>query len=187
MDLTRRDSVSVIGFEPSVGCVRAIEKSMALNKRTNFTIFNCLVGDEDTYIPFDAGSDAQGASVYQAGRDSRKVRQVRLDDVGAIDAIEIGSPTILMIDVEGYEPKVLRGGAKLVTRLRPLIVFEYNLISKRYFDLGEIRRILGPGYNIFRLRKDALLDKETEAAWNCVAVPCNSEFENIVKHRICAE
>ena len=93
---------------------------------------------------------------------------------------------VLMIDVEGYEPNVLRGARELITKLKPLIIFEYNFVSKQHFEMNDIRQLLGDQYDIFRLRKDAMLDGDVVNAWNCVAVPRNSEFEGILQQRICA-
>jgi hypothetical protein len=105
------------------------------------------------------------------------VPQVRLDEHHSLTTIPSGSLVVLMIDVEGYEPKVLMGGGRFIERIQPLIIFEYNFVSKRYFRLGNIQDILGPGYRIYRLRVDGLLDGENEKAWNCVAIPVGTEFE----------
>ena len=45
--------------------------------------------------------------------------------------------------------------------------------------MSEIRQILGAGYTIYRLRSDGLLDGDVESAWNCVAVPAGSIYEDI--------
>ena len=53
-----------------------------------------------------------------------------------------------------------------------------------YYNIDEIGLILGGDYLIFRLRKEAFLDHELELAWNCVAVPIGTQFEEILKPRI---
>lgn len=63
-----------------------------------------------------------------------------------------------------------------IRRVRPLIVFEYNIVSKRHFHLCDIEALLGDSYNIYRLREEGLLDSQTDNAWNCVAVPRGSVF-----------
>lgn len=186
VDLARRDTVQVIGFEPSSGCVRAIEKTMAANKRSNFSVFNNLVGDKEEYVLFDEGSDPQGASVHSSHESNRRVKQLKLDNVTMLNNSSLGDLLVLMIDVEGYEPNVLRGGEGLIEKLKPLIIFEYNFVSKRYFQMNDIQQILGDQYDIFRLRKDAMLDRSVDNAWNCVAIPRDSEFERVLKQRICA-
>jgi FkbM family methyltransferase len=179
LDIARRANVHVVGFEPSAGCITAIEKTMRKNNRGNYSVFKNLVGDEEACMPFDEGRDPQGASVYTSSNTSQCVNQIRLDDVEILKAIPSTTSTVLMIDVEGYEPKVLRGGEELIARLKPLVIFEYNFVSKQYFNIHDIQKILGKSYELFRLRKDAMLDRDVENAWNCVAVPCDSEFGKI--------
>ena len=183
VDLTRRSNVNVIGFEPSNDCVESIKKTMIKNGRFNFSVYANLVGDCDELVPFSEGKNAQGASIYTSSNSSNKIQQIKLDNVEELISLPDAMPTVLMIDVEGYEPNVLRGGG-LVRRLKPLVLFEYNLVSKRYFDINKIQQILGDSYAIYRLRKDAMLDSDVENSWNCVAVPRNTHFYTILKSRI---
>ena len=184
VDIARRDNVRVFGFEPSMNCVAAITKTMAHNHRTNFNVFQNLVGEAEAIVPFSEGRDVDSASIYTSTQSSAKVQQIKLDNIKELIALPDAMPTVLMIDVEGYEPNVLRGGVELIKRLKPLVLFEYNFVSKRYFDINEIHQILGDSYTIFRLRKDAMLDSDVENAWNCVAIPRNTQFETILKSRI---
>jgi hypothetical protein len=87
---------------------------------------------------------------------------------------------LMVIDVEGAEPLVMRGGLQTIRRLRPLIVFEYNYVSRARFKLDEIRELLGDTYEILRLRRDGGLDRKYADAWNCVAVPRGSTFESLL-------
>lgn len=184
VDLARRNDVHVFGFEPSRACVEAINKTMLKNGRKNYTTYACLVGDQEGLVPFSEGLDVHGASVYTSVKSSCKIRQVKLDDVKDLGSLPSAAPTVIMIDVEGYELNVLRGGLKLIHRIKPLIIFEYNAVSKRYFNIDQIYKVLGGSYEIFRLRKDAMLDGDVEDAWNCVAIPCGTRFEKTLESRI---
>lgn len=177
LDIARRPKVNLIGFEPSDYCVNAIEQTMLRNGRGNYKVFPQLVGDTTSLVPFDIGRHDGSASVLTSINAPSQVEQTCLDDSAAVANIPPDLPTVLMIDVEGYEPNVLRGGAAFIRRVRPLVVFEYNIVSRRHFCLCEIQALLGDGYNIYRLRKDGLLDSQTDDAWNCVAVPMGSVFE----------
>jgi hypothetical protein len=57
-------------------------------------------------------------------------------------------------------------------------------VSKRHFHLRDIQALLGDSYNIYRLRKDGLLDSQTDNAWNCVAVPMGTVFETFSRRLI---
>jgi FkbM family methyltransferase len=183
LDISRRPNVRVIGFEPAAGCVVAIRKSIAKNGRQNVSVYQNLVGDREALVPFAEGKDTQGASVLTSAESSSKVQQLTLDQVEPLRSMP-ATRTVLMIDVEGYEPQVLRGARVLIERVQPLLVFEYNWVSKQHFNLADVQAILGDDYQIFRLRKDALLDNDVENAWNCVAVPRGTDFEKVLKAKV---
>ena len=61
----------------------------------------------------------------------------------------------------------------------PLIVFEYNHVTKKHFELTEMASALGPKYLIYRLKNDGTLDQNFSKTWNLVAVPQNSKFFKI--------
>lgn len=184
MDVARRPNVSLMGFEPSHACVNAIEQTMLRNGRSNCRVFPQLVGDSTRLVAFDIGRHDGSASVLTSKNAASQVEQTRLDDSAAVMMIPTYSPTILMIDVEGYEPNVLRGGVEFIRLVRPLIIFEYNFVSKQHFCLGDIQALLGDSYSIYRLCKDGFLDSQTDNAWNCVAVPRGSVFEAFSRQRI---
>lgn len=81
-----------------------------------------------------------------------------------------------MIDVEGYEPQVLRGCENLLRKLKPMVIFEYNYVSKQHFDVRDIQNLLGTDYVIYWLTKDAMLDLNIDRAWNCLAIPHEKKF-----------
>ncbi len=187
VDLARRSKVNIIGFEPSNDCCKSIKKTMLKNGRRNFTIYENLVGDRDELVSFSEGKNVQEASIYTSTNSFNKIQQIKLDNVKELMILPDAMPSVLMIDVEGYEPNVLRGAGALIKRLKPLVLFEYNFVSKRYFHVNEIHQILGDSYAIFRLRKDAMLDSDVENSWNCVAVPLNTQFETILKSKILSQ
>jgi hypothetical protein len=80
----------------------------------------------------------------------------------------------MLIDVEGAEPLVLNSGKEFITKNHPLIVFEFNLVSKNHFDLERVRTIVGDSYVIYRIKGDGTLDQDFTNYWNCVAVPNNT-------------
>ena len=69
-----------------------------------------------------------------------------------LDALELGSVSVIKIDAEGAELKVLRGAAATIAKHRPMIVLE----SGRRFEqpeltLGPLRRLRELGYVFFNL------------------------------------
>ncbi len=172
-----------IVFEPNPQCVEVIKRSMSLNKLNHYRVIPKAVGSKTGIVKMHFGSHSPSVSLL-----SSESQIVGVDvDLTTLD-LEIKSSDdsniVLLIDVEGYEAEVLRGAANLIEHNLPLIIFEYNSMSKQYFSVAEIRQILGGGYRIYRLRKDAYLDGDVENAWNCVAIPDDSIFQSIVRARI---
>jgi FkbM family methyltransferase len=164
--------VEAVGFEPHPDCAAVCEKSALLNGFAHVRVERALVGDGEVHR-FLMDEEAPNVSAIDAS--GAAVRTVRLDDL----ARDGDAPMIVLIDVEGAEPLVLRGAERLLQRFRPLVVFEYNNVSRTRYRLEEVRAQLGAGYVIHRLRSDARLDADVEASWNCVAVPSGTAFADI--------
>lgn len=158
----------VIAFEAHPLAAAALRQSVAINDFANVDVVEALVADGGTYDFAPHARNANASAISAAG----STPSLRLDDV--LD--DVDAPVIFVIDVEGSEPRVLRGAAETIARTRPLIVFEYNHISRTRYQIAEIAELLGPGYEIFRLRRDGSLDDDVESAWNCVAIHGESHF-----------
>lgn len=163
---------SVIAYEPHPAAAAALRRSIELNSFSHVTIREQLVGDGGAY-EFIVNVRNANASAAVKGNG---VASVRLDD----QLHDVDAPLILIIDVEGAEPLVVQGARDTIRRLNPLVIFEYNEVSKRSFDISEIQSLLGNQYRIFRLRRDGTLDAEVANAWNCIAIPRNSSFEALL-------
>jgi FkbM family methyltransferase len=160
-----------IAFEALPTCADVCARSAVLNGFRNVEVRRAVVGD-GSERRFATHTRSPNVSAIAASGDP--VTTVRLDD----ELPDLAGPAILLIDVEGAEPLVLAGASELVTRLRPLIVFEYNFVSRKHFALDRVRGLLGPGYAVYRLRADGRLDDRVEESWNCVAVPAATAFES---------
>ena len=164
--------VRAIGFEPQPACADACERSAALNGFAHVRVRRELVAD-GAPRRFSTNVDSPNTSAIADVGDL--VKTVKLDDALA----DVRTPLVLLVDVEGAEPLVLSGAATLLRHARPLVVFEYNFVSRRHYRLDDVRARLGSGYDVLRLRRDGRLDAEVEDSWNCVAVPRGTRFEEI--------
>jgi FkbM family methyltransferase len=164
--------VRAIGFEPQAPCAEACEQSAELNGFRNVTVHRALVAD-GSVKRFAVNGRAPNVSAIADRGES--VRTISLDRALS----DVDGALVLLVDVEGAEALVLSGAAGLIRRTRPLIVFEYNFVSRRHYTLAEVRSHLGPGYSIHRLRRDGRLDARVEESWNCVAVPAGTPYEPI--------
>jgi hypothetical protein len=86
------------------------------------------------------------------------------------------------MDIEGGELAAMRGGVEFITERQPLIIFEYNLVSKKYFTLEQIRLLLD-GYHFYRLQSSTgKLDSNLNDTWNIVAIPSKSYWSSLSEY-----
>ena len=174
VDVARYRIVSqVIGFEPNAECVKACRKTAELNDYTHVKIVEKALNADGQPVIFFSEANPLAARIGDRGKKAQGVvPATTLDN----ELMKFTAPAIILIDVEGAEPLVLRGGMKYISSCRPLIIFEYNDVSRRSFTLDEVRSILGEEYTLCRMRQDGLLDRSFESTWNCVAIPSESLF-----------
>ena len=187
IDVSKYSNITAIhAFEPIPECADAIRRSCVLNGIRICYVHEALVGSEPGETQFIITRDASNSSLHtsEVVKGSRRVESIvtTIDDV-VTPHLETDI-VILLIDVEGMELAVIRGALDLVAQKKPLIVFEYNHVSRTHFTIAEIGRELGPDYDIFRLRQDAKLDRDYQQAWNCVAVSRSSQFARAVISRV---
>jgi FkbM family methyltransferase len=180
VDVARYQNISLIlAFEPIAECCKAIKRSLDLNGFRFYRIVEELVGAKVGHHAFTFNERApylsSAADVSEAC--STQVLMTTLD----FERLPPSDHVILLVDVEGYEPSVLRGGTKLIADRKPIIIFEYNMISKQHYQIDEIAKILGSNYGLYRLRRDGRLDHDVQNAWNCVAVHKELEYSSLVQ------
>lgn len=170
---------SVIGFEPNSACVASCRESVMLNGLKNVALIQKILADERKAIRFNtSGVDANAHSLFDQPTSGSTILESAMmdDEIQAANA-----QAIIKIDVEGAELLVLKGGKKFISRNLPLIIFEFNHVSKRHFSLNDVRNTLTQGYEIFRIRSsDGMLDREFEETWNCAAIHRDSPFHKIL-------
>ncbi|MGA7159396.1 MAG: FkbM family methyltransferase [Bacteroidota bacterium] len=174
VDVARYRIVShVIGFEPNSECVKACRRTVELNNYAHVKIIEKALSADGQPVSLFSDTNPLAASIAEGDKTSRAlVPATTLDN----ELMKFSDPAVILIDVEGAEPLVLRGGMRYISLHHPLIIFEYNEVSRKFFTLDEIRAILGERYALYRLRQDGLLDSSFELTWNCVAVPSQSIF-----------
>jgi len=168
----------IFAFEPREECVKALNKSVQLNNESRIEIHDCIVSELEGYIDIFHNPGGTSSGIYGTNNAvSTKVRSAKLDSILPVYL----KNTILLIDVEGAEPSVMKSGLNFIKNNNPLIIFEYNSTSKKHFCLDDVRNILGKDYDIYRLRGDGSLDIDFTNSWNCVAIPLNSQFSKFCK------
>ena len=178
IDVSRYHNVnSIYAFEPRKACSDVIKKSALLNEEKRITVFQNIVSLSDEEIEIYENPGGTSSGMYNTGSTkSEKVKSVRLDSI-LPDKLD---NTIILVDVEGAEPLVLESGKNFIEKNSPLIIFEYNHISKEHFSLEDIANIVGSNYTFHRLKADASFDEDFSNSWNVIAIPSNSVFSKIL-------
>lgn len=169
-----------IGFEPHPLSAEACRRHIALNDLRNVRIVEKVVGDGSSQRYVADYSKPTTSGVQRDGANGTHTATQRLDDI----LLDVSGPCIMLIDVEGAELDVMKGAHTFIHAHRPLIIFEYNDVTRRHFGLDAVKSLLGPAYNLFRLRVDGRLERSLDIIWNCVAVPNGTEFEDLCRQRI---
>lgn len=105
----------VYAFEPNPEAYECLVKNTEAMPQV--TAFRCGLSDVKGLTGVSISPNA-GASFLQDGV-YPKTSLVTLDDFSL-------TPDFIKIDVEGYEPKVLRGAADTINRSRPVMLIEVN-------------------------------------------------------------
>jgi FkbM family methyltransferase len=146
----------VIAIEPSPSIFRYLDENVRLNGLDNVTLFQAALDEvpaED--VPFyEAPLESFGAGALSDvhGGEPVRVRSASLDSI--LTDLGISAVTVLKIDVEGFEQRVLKGSRALLCGPHsPAIVFEfYDWAESRAATPGDAQRLLKEwGYRLWTL------------------------------------
>jgi FkbM family methyltransferase len=135
----------VLAFEPQRLVFQTLCANLAINSVENVECYWAAVGPENTVVvvpepsphePYNFG----GVSLLGASKGCRVVC-VMLDNF-----VELPRVNLLKIDVEGMEADVIRGGAALIKRHKPILYVENDRMEKSK-ELIEL--IAGLGYQLY--------------------------------------
>jgi FkbM family methyltransferase len=135
----------VLAFEPQRLVFQTLCANVSLNSLTNVDCYFAAVGAQEGAItvpslsPWDEGNFG-GISLLGA-HVGTPVPCFMLDRF-----IDLPRVNLLKIDVEGMEADVLRGGAKLITKFKPILYVENDRVDQ---SEALIRLIASFGYRLF--------------------------------------
>ncbi|MFM7135198.1 MAG: FkbM family methyltransferase [Planctomycetota bacterium] len=118
--------VRTVAVEPDPGTLQSLRRNIAHNAiEAAVTVEACALGPSDGEIRFSIGLDTVNHVVGSADEPSRVVPMRSLDSLLAGK-----KPTLIKIDVEGFEESLLEG-ARSVLRCESLLALEVETVSER--------------------------------------------------------
>lgn len=169
---------NVTVFEPQPEQQIAIQKTIELNSFSNTKLVRKPVSSKEEFILFNFNQTNSTASGIT--NDTEKGKSIMATTIDKeLFNINNTQNFVFLIDTEGAELEILKGGIKLIQTFQPLIIFEYNHVTKKYFKISDVQDFLGNNYTIYRLRKDGKLDYDFQKTWNLVAVPKSTTFDHL--------
>ena len=172
----------VASFEPFPDNLKMLGRQVELNRLTQIDVFPHAVADQPGtlhfVVPADDGNFGQGfltesGAAPQAGTKTIAVDCVRLDDLFA--AGRLRAPRLLVIDVQGAELRVLRGGREMIRATQPYLVLEVDpeFLKSQSLSVKAVQEMLADwGYRAWAIGKWGLRPARTDitrdANWLCV-------------------
>lgn len=99
-------------------------------------------------------------------------------DICTIDSLQLPKPTLIKMDTEGFEYKVLQGGIKTITKHKPIIFFESHNVKELdlIFDMlnglkYKIYWMASPNFNPNNYKRNQTNVFGYGGVVNCLAMP----------------
>jgi FkbM family methyltransferase len=131
---------AVIACEPYPANAAALKENLALNHARNVRLVEMALGSQPGELSLAPAGDSGGITALDWGQGERVTASMTtLDEVVA----EAPAVTLLKMDVEGWEPHVLRGGGETLRRTeRVLIEINKPALTKAGSSPEEIYGLL---------------------------------------------
>lgn len=135
---------TVRAFEPAPSTHAYLARNIAAAGCTNVEVVNLGFGEaaSEQTLAF-AETDRSGGFVAGSVRPGagHRMETVRIETMDSYFAGDRAAPDFIKIDVEGFEPHVIRGGARMLAAARPVVVLELN-----HFCLNVLQRVALPDF-----------------------------------------
>jgi FkbM family methyltransferase len=144
-------------FEPNPSVWPSFERNISINNLQNVTLHKIGLGEKDAELPFYAiNSRNHGLGTFlpeeQYDQPLIRVGQSRIAHADTyLIASRIGPVDAVKIDVQGFEPMVLRGLRKTLELSRPVVWFEYGAGTRDAVPAGDLRGWFPFEVDLYRL------------------------------------
>jgi FkbM family methyltransferase len=141
----------VICFEPNPNSIKSLKDEIGLNKICNVTVHSCGLADQNDILTLtvNMGIGHFGTEPYKEGNLMFSAPVRRGDDVLANEKL-----SLIKIDVEGFETKVILGLLRTIQRCSPVVITEVNadLLKGARSSVEDLKNAMERlGYKGFKL------------------------------------
>lgn len=170
----------VICFEPNPDCLQVLCNEIEMNNIENIVTHQCALGSRNETVMLSVPTSNSGQGTLANDLYDRQVTyqvpaEVRIGD----DFLNGEKPSLIKIDVEGFEYGVISGLRNTIYRHRPIIVTEVNptflaACCSSFEELARLMATLGyKGYKLslqkrksqYDLRFTDLQNENCDAVW----------------------
>lgn len=160
----------VYAFEPEPENVKLLERNIHLNSLENIKTFPIALGENNSTASLNVYKSSNRGRHSLQGQPTGRAIEVPvkpLDEVLSTECIDNNLPSIdfMKIDVEGYEPNVLRGATETIKKTKCLML-EYSpyLMNNKLEDKEDFLRNLAENFSIvLEVTKAGLKETTAEA------------------------
>jgi FkbM family methyltransferase len=142
--LGRYHAKRAIVIEPSPQCLPYLYSNIAANRFSGrCDVIEAAVSDEAGEVAFRAGGDNSGAGeVLHGARDGTQdyiIKSQRLDDIISFLGVDFGELSLVWVDTEGHECRVLSGAKKVIEANVPIVI---EFWPERLRENGDYDRLV---------------------------------------------
>lgn len=162
-----------IAIDANINAIDSLIDNCKRNNLNNIKFLNKAVSDNsESYINFHLNvKNPNESSIIISELNDSVLNRVEAITIDSLSNLIKGSNVVMLIDVEGAELKVLKGAKETILKYSPIIIFEYNYVSKNIFSLEELMNSLPENYVLFSLADNKPVLDYHKIYWNLIAKP----------------
>lgn len=130
----------VLAFEPQKKICRELVMNLRLNNCSNVIPLNCALGDQQQFSFL--------GRKFERNEGARYITETPSDEtvhIETLDSFELSNVSLIKIDTENFELKILQGARQTILRNHPIILIEImaNLIkaNEEALDVAALKQV----------------------------------------------
>lgn len=145
----------IYAYEPDPINFERFSKNIAINRFSNIKVIKSALGNKmgEELMFFDSGQ----SSLIDTHRNNTKKGMVKIETLDGLCAREDMIPDLIILDAEGYEQHIIKGGRRTINSTHPDFIFEINPRSLHAAGSraeGLCNDFISQGYTIFIIEDD---------------------------------